>query len=112
MINTDMREYEYYTYGDSDAYGQPALLKTTRLGKLVLGSSRIGQVQAQNIKMAIYETSTAIQDNIAYKNATYTGLTHDSKVNDTYVIEFENKRLKVLYVKPKGRYKQVFMEAM
>jgi hypothetical protein len=96
MINTDMREYDFYTYGDSDGYGQPALSKDVQ-GK---------------IKIAIYETSTAIQNNIAYKNASYVGLTHDSKVNDTYVINFENKRLKVLYVKPKGRFKQVYLGEM
>ena len=96
MINTDMREYAYYTYGDSDGYGQPALSK---------------DVQG-TIKMAIYTTAQAIQNNIAYKHATYIGLTQDSKVNDTYVIEFENKRLKVLYVQNNGRYKQVFMGDM
>lgn len=96
MINADMREYNYYTFGDSDDYGQPALSQ---------------DVQGV-IKIAIYETSQAIQDNIRYKNASYCGLTHDSKVNDTYVIEFENKRLKVLYVQNKGRFKQVFLGDM
>ena len=96
MINTDMREYNYYTYGDSDGYGQPALSK---------------DVQGA-IKMAIYETAQAIQDNIRYKNASYVGLTHDRKVNDTYVIDYENKRLKVLYVGKKGVYRQVFMGDM
>lgn len=96
MINADMYEYKFYTYGDSDGYGQPALSK---------------DVQG-TIKMALYTTSQAIQNNIAYNNASYVGLTHDSKVNDTYVIRFGEKRLKVLYVQPKGRYKQVFMEAM
>jgi hypothetical protein len=93
MINADIREYDFYTYGDSDGYGQPAL-STDVQGK---------------IKMAVYTTATAIQDNIAYKNASYIGLTHDSKVNDTYVINCENKRLKVLYVQNKGRFKQVYM---
>lgn len=96
MINADMRKYDFYTYGDRDGYGQPALSK---------------DVQG-TIKMAIYTTAQAIQDNIAYKNASYIGLTHNSKVNDTYVIDFENKRLKVLYVQNKGRYKQVFMGDM
>jgi hypothetical protein len=96
MINADMREYEYHTYGDSDGYGQPALSK---------------DVQG-TIKMAIYETATAIQDNIRYKNASYVGLTHNRQVNDTYVIDYENKRLKVLYVSKKGVYRQVFMGEM
>lgn len=96
MINADMRKYDFYTYGDSDGYGQPALSK---------------DVQG-TIKIAIYDTTQAIQDNIRYKNASYVGLTHDSKVNDTYVIKYGDKRLKVLYVQPKGRYKQVFMGDM
>jgi hypothetical protein len=96
MINTDFREYEYFTFGDPDGYGQPSLST---------------DVQG-TVKMAIYETSTAIQDNIAYKNASYVGLTHNSKVNDTYVIKFENKRLKVLYVRPTGRFKQVYLGEM
>ena len=96
MINADMREYEYYTYGDRDGYGQPALSK---------------DVQG-TIKIAIYTSSQAIQDNIAYKNASYVGLTHNSKVNDTYVIQYGEKRLKVLYVQQKGRFKQVFMGAI
>lgn len=96
MINADFREYAFYTYGESDSYGQPALSK---------------DVQG-TIKMAIYETATAIQDNIAYKNASYIGLTHDSKVNDTYVIQYENERLKVLYVQKKGRFIRVYLGAM
>lgn len=110
MINADMRAYDFHTYGNSDAYGQPALSPSARLGKFALGSSQIGK--AQSIKMAIYTTAQAIQGNIAYKNATYMGLTQDSKVNDTYVIEYGNKRLKVLYVQNNGRYKQVFMGDM
>ena len=27
MINTDMREYPFYTYGDLNGYGQPSLSK-------------------------------------------------------------------------------------
>ena len=96
MINADMHEYAFYTYGDSDGYGQPTLSK---------------DVQG-TIKMALYTSSQAIQNNIAYNNASYVGLTHDSKVNDTYVIRFGEKRLKVLYVQQKGRFKQVFMGAM
>ena len=96
MINTDMREYDFYTYGDADGYGQPALSKDVQ-GK---------------IKMAIYTTAQAIQNNIAYKNASYVGHTHDSKVNDTYVVQYGEKRLKVLYVTNRGRYKQVFMGDM
>ena len=96
MINTDFRTYNYFTFGEEDSYGQPALSEEPK-----------GQ-----IKMAINISSQSIQDNILYKDCTYVGLTMDANVDDTYVIEFGRERLKVLYVNPKGRYKQVFLKEM
>jgi len=87
-----MKKYDYSTFGDKDEYGQ----------------KQLSEVKGQ-IKMAIYTTSQGIQDNIRYKDATYVGLTH-AKVDDTYVINYGNERLKVLYVNTQGRYKQVFMK--
>ena len=96
MINADMQEYSYYLYADDNGYGQPALTD-----------------EAQGtVKMAIYTTAQAIQDNIQYKGATYLGLTKDTKIKDKYVIGYGSSKLKVLYVNPQGRYKQVFMGAM
>lgn len=92
MINTDMRLYNFFTFGDNNKYGQPQLSKEPK-----------GQV-----KMAINITSQGVQDNILYKNSQYVGLTH-SKIDDTYVIDYNGQKLKVLYVNPKGRYYQVFM---
>lgn len=92
MINTDMRKYDYFTYGELDRYGQASLSETVK------GA----------VKMAINNTSTSIQDNILYKEATYIGLTQ-SPIDDTYVIKYGDEKLKVLYVIPKGRFKQVFM---
>lgn len=93
MINADMRNYDYYTYGEQDAYGQP------QLSEDVQGT----------IRMAINITSQSVQDNINYKGANYMGLTLNSAIDDTYVIQYRDERLKVSYVNPKGRYKQVFM---
>ena len=93
MINTDMRLYNYFTFGEKDAYGQ------VRLSEEPVGT----------VVMAINITSQTIGENIKYKDATYIGLTRDAKVDDTYVIEYEGQKLKVLYVNPKGRLKQVFM---
>lgn len=93
MINTDMRTYDYFTFGDKNGYGAPTLSKTA-----------IG-----TIKMAINSTSQAVQDNILFKEASYIGLTHSGDINDKFVIQYGNERLKVLYVVPKGRLKQVFM---
>ena len=96
MITTEMQQYDYFTYGAADEYGQP-----------MISENPIG-----TIKMAIYVTSQSIQDNILYEDATYFGLTTDSKINSTYVIQYGEEKLKVLYVNPKGRYKQVFMARM
>lgn len=96
MINTDMRKYEYFTYSAIDEYGQP-----------MISENPVGTT-----KMAIYITSQSIQDNILYEDAAYIGLTTDKGINNTYVIKYGEDKLKVLYVNPKGRYKQVFMARM
>ena len=96
MINTDMHLYDYFTFGEDDGYGMPQL-STEPKGK---------------IKMAINISSQGVQDNILYKDCTYVGLTQDANVNDAYVIDYEKGQLKVLYVNPKGRYKQVFLKEM
>lgn len=96
MINADMKAYDYFTFGESNGYGQPGLSKNVK------GS----------VKMAINITSQTTQDNIKFKDATYIGLTHDANVNDTYVIQYGKEKLKVLYVNPKGRFKQVYMVEM
>lgn len=92
MINAAMRIYDFYTLGERDAYGQQ-----------IISSSPAGQ-----IKMAISLTSHTNQDNILYKDAQYIGLTH-APVDDSYVIQYGEDRLKVLFVTPGGRYNQVFM---
>lgn len=94
MINSNMRIYDYYTYGEQDAYGQP------KLSEEVQGT----------VKMAINISSKSIQDNILYKDCSYVGLTMNSTVNDTFVIQYGEEKLKVLYVYPNGRYKQVFLK--
>jgi hypothetical protein len=95
MINADMRSYNFYIYGINNDYGQPSL-STNPIG---------------SVKMAINITSQSTQDNINYHGATYMGLTH-SLLDDSYVIQYDDKKLKVLYVNPKGRFNQVFMEEM
>ena len=88
-----MRDYNYFLFSDESGYGQPTLSTTT----------------AGTIKMAIHDVSTSIQDNINYRGATYLGITHDKNINDTYVIQYGEERLKVLYVTLDGRFTQVFM---
>lgn len=95
MINADMRSYDYFTYGNRDAYGQSKL-----------SSEPMGQV-----RMAINITSQSVQDNVNYEGSQYIGLTY-AKVDSTYVIKYGDERLKVLYINPKGRLNQVFMSRM
>lgn len=92
MINNDMRTYRFFTFGELDAYGQPQL-STEPKG---------------TVKMAINISNQSIQDNINYKGANYIGLTM-ATVDDTYVIEYGEEKLKVQYVNPKGRFKQVYL---
>lgn len=99
MINTDRRDYDYFILRAKNAYGQQTLP-----GKDAIPNGKIN--------MAIYTTSQAIQDNILYKNSQYIGLTNDD-INDTYIIQYGDKRLKVLYVLPiKNRYTQVFLTTL
>lgn len=96
MIYADMRYYDFLTLGELDDYGQPTI-----------SEEPVGQV-----KMAIYTVSQSTQDNVLYENATYIGLTNDAEIDDKYVILDGEERLKVLYVQPRGRYKQVYMARM
>lgn len=95
MVNTRMREYVYYLLGDNDNYGQPTITPEAQ-GK---------------IKIAISITSQSIQDNINYKGANYIGLTLGN-VDDKYIIQYGEEKLKVLFVYNDGRYKQVFLQKM
>ena len=95
MINREARSYNFFTFGDKDEYGQPILSQ-----------------EAQGvIKMSVYPITQALADNVNYKTATYIGLT-STNVSSDYVIEYEGVKLKVLYVNPKGRLKQVYLEEM
>ena len=95
MITRDMRYYDFFTIGGVDAYGQATIPNKD--------AQPVGK-----IKIAINVASQAIQDNILYINCSYVGLTH-APIDDTYVINYNGDLLKVLYVNPKGRYKQVFL---
>ena len=95
MINTDMRDYKYYTYIDKNEYGQPTISKDVK----------------GTVKMAIYLVSNTKEDSINYTSIQYQGITKDTDIDDTYVIKYGNKKLKVIYV-IEGIYRQVFMTRM
>ena len=89
-----MKTYNYSTFGALDEYGQETL-STEPIG---------------TVKMALNASNITTGDNIKYKDATYSGLTLDNSINDSFVIHFGEEKLKVLYVMPFGRYKQVFLK--
>lgn len=93
MINTAMRTYDYSTFGAKDAYGQ---------------AINSGEVVG-TIKMAISISSQSAQDNINYQDCNYVGLT-TAELDDSYVIHYGSEKLKVLYINPHGRLKQVFLK--
>lgn len=94
MIGTKSRFYNFTKYSVDNAYGQ-----------LTLPAEPVGEV-----KMAIFTTSQSIQDNINYKDANYIGLTFSSLLDDKCVILYGDKKLKVLYINPEARVKQVFLK--
>lgn len=92
MINAQMTEYKYFVYKENE-YGEQAI-DTSSSGTIL---------------MAINLVNKEVTDNILYTNANYIGLTLDNSITDKFVIEYGKEKLKVLYVNPQGRYKQVFM---
>lgn len=93
MINSDMRPYNFFTFGEKNEYGETVLSEEPQ----------------GTVKISINLITQALADNVNYKQATYIGLTRDAEVNDTYVIDYEGNKLKVLYINPKGRLKQVYL---
>lgn len=93
MISTDMRTYNYFTLGDDNGYGQATVSKEPQ----------------GTIKMAINMSSQSVQDNINFIDCNYVGLTMD-KLEDNYVIEYGNEKLKVQYINPRGRYTLVYLK--
>nr|DAO48221.1 MAG TPA: hypothetical protein [Caudoviricetes sp.] len=93
MVNTQMKTYSYYSYGEKDGYGQEQLSTSP----------------AGTVKMAINILSQSVQDNALYSGAQYIGLTHNKDISDKWVILYGTEKLKVQYVNPLGRMCQVFM---
>lgn len=99
MINSRMRNYDYYLLGDDNGYGQITIIRDEDLNPIAQGT----------VKLSINTITQAVTDDIRYSDATYIGLTHDRNINDTYIIQYGNELLKVKYVNPDGRYTQVFL---
>ena len=95
MINTQMKNYSYYTLDNNDEYGQPQPIKAD-----------------DTIKIAINFVTETLQENPLYSGVQYTGLTLNKNINSSYIIEYGDEKLKVLYVNKAGRYNQIFLARM
>lgn len=96
MISSNMRTYNYFTFGDVNGYGMPELSAEPK----------------GTIKISITLSSQSTQDNILFKDCTYIGLTQAENISDSMVIQYNNAKLKILYINPQGRFKQVYLKEM
>lgn len=96
MITADMREYNYFLLGAKDEYAQETITENTQ------GA----------VRMTIYPLTQVVGTSIKYKDATFIGFTQDRNINDSYIIQYGDKKLKVLYPVTMGRFTQVFLSEM
>jgi hypothetical protein len=96
MIQAQMKQYPYYLYGSKNSLGELTINTTVPTGF---------------IEMAINILSQSTEDSILYSGCEYIGLTRQ-EVNDNYVIQYGNNKLKVKYVNKIGRLNQVFLKEM
>lgn len=92
-----MRLYNYWLITLNDEYAQEVLPEET------------AEPQG-TVMLAIYPTSTGNQDNIKFADCSYVALTRSAEIDDKYVIQYGKERLKVRYIQPLGRLKQVFLK--
>lgn len=97
MINSLMKKYDYYLLPGVNEYGQQVLPDDA--------------AAAGTIELAITEMSKSLTDNNLYSAAQYLGLTM-AKIDDNYIIQYGENRLKVIYVTPSTRYSQVYLARM
>ena len=83
----------YTSYTDQlDEYGQPKVDNTEK-----------------ECLMAISVTKHSTVDSPLYIDSEYTGITMDNELNDKCIVNYNNMKLKILYIL-KGRFNQVFMQ--
>ena len=83
----------YTSYTDElDEYGQPKVDNTEK-----------------ECLMAISVTKHSTVDSPLYVDSEYTGITMDNELNDKCIVNYNNMKLKILYIL-KGRFNQVFMQ--
>ena len=97
MITTTFNDYDYYTYSSAqNEYGEKTVMST----------------KAGTVSIAIYLYTQNIVSNIKYKDAQYIGLTESAALTESCVVACGDKRLKVLYINPVGRWRQGYMQEM
>jgi hypothetical protein len=93
MLATQMREYSYSRLIDEvDEYGQPQTIEAEGV-----------------VKMAINFASEQVTANNLYSGASYVGFTLNKEVDETYIIQYKENKLKVTYANNLGRYNQVYL---
>ena len=99
MINAQMKPYPYWRYEEENEYGEKSIsFETNPLGE---------------IKMSINLINQQTVDNILYQDANYIGLTLANGIDDSYIFQYgDDEKLKVVFVNPIGRYKQVYLVRM
>lgn len=95
MINSNMKSYAYYMFDGFDTYGQ----------------SKLSEAPVGNIKLSISLLNKSTKDNVLFADANYMALTMEN-ITDKYVIDYGEVQLRVLYVNPYGRYKQVYLKVI
>lgn len=93
MIQSNMKLYNYYVLNELDDYG------TNQASEEVKGQ----------VKLSIFLQTKQLSDNSIYKETQFTALTNDKDINEKYLIEYNEKLLKVLYINDLGRYRQVYL---
>ena len=93
MIQSNMKLYNYYTLDELDDYG------TNQASEEIKGQ----------VKLSIFLQTKQLSDNSIYKDTQFTALTNDKDINEKYLIEYNEKLLKVLYINDLGRYRQVYL---
>lgn len=93
MIQSNMKLYNYYVLDELDDYG------TNQASEEVKGQ----------VKLSIFLQTKQLSDNSIYKETQFTALTNDKDINEKYLIEYNEKLLKVLYINDLGRYRQIYL---
>ena len=109
-IQTNMKTYTYTTLGGRNEYGELTEVEATIIPTPITppfgpihSFSTGGNELVREIKMAIYLSNQATNQNINYVEADYIGLTKEP-IETNALIQYENKKLKVKYINPQGRY--------